>query len=58
VNFEHAGLDQREQAVEIVDGEDFVAFFGDQMQMIGADAGGGMLLEEAFAGSTFRAAQQ
>ena len=58
VDFQHAGLHQRDQPVEIVDRDDLVAFLRDQMQVLGGDAGGGVLLEKALPGRALRAAQQ
>ena len=58
MDLEHAALHQRDQPVEIVDGDDLVAFLRDLVQVLGADAGGGVLLEKALPGGAFRAAHQ
>src|SRR5664280_3195496 len=57
VDFQDARLHQRDQAGEIVERDDLVALFGDQMQVLGGDAGRGMLLEKALSGRALRAAQ-
>src|SRR5664280_96920 len=57
VDFQDARLHQRDQAGEIVERDDLVALFGDQMQVLGGDAGRGMLLEKALPGRALRAAQ-
>ncbi len=58
VDFQHAGLHQRDQPVEIVDRNNLVALLSHEMQMFGGDAGGGMLLEKTLPGGARRASQQ
>src|SRR5664279_4890872 len=58
VDFQDARLHQRDEAGEIVERDDLVALFGDQMQALGGDAGGGMILEETLSGRALRATQQ
>ena len=50
VHFEHAGLHQREQAVQVLDRDDLAPLAVDhRAQFLLGQAGGGMLLEEALA---------
>ena len=59
MDLQHARLHQRDQAIEAIDRDDVVALLGDQVQMVGADAAAGVLLEEALPGvGAFGAAHQ
>src|SRR5581483_3106995 len=56
VDFQRAALHQRDDAGEVVDGDDLVALFRHQMQEFSGDAQARVLLEEALAVGAFRAA--
>jgi len=58
VDFQNAGLHQRDQTGEIVDGNNLVALLGHKMQVLGSDAGRGVFLEKTLPSGALRAAQQ
>ena len=59
MDFQHAGLDQREQPIEVLDREHLLAVaVGDDPQIAFGQAGRCVLLEEAFALGAVRTAHQ
>ena len=55
MDFQHARLHQRDQAVEVVDGDDMIAIgFAHEMQIFWVHAGARMFLKEAVGGRAFR----
>jgi hypothetical protein len=47
VNLQHTGLRQRHHAVDAVERDRLVAVVGYELEMLGVDAGGSVLLEKA-----------
>jgi hypothetical protein len=49
VDFEHAALDQCDEAIDVVHGNNLIAFFRDHVKILGRYSGAGVLLEETLA---------